>query len=685
LLRLAPQFPRDFIRNPVVDWLLIEEPDLLQQLGKGVLRNVLKHSGCPPSMIGWAVRHGSVEHQLAVTANPAAEAIEIAALARRKGPIRRAARAHVSCPKQLQASASGATYFIEAISDALAALPDEDALSFWRRGLLGPSQWLALNAPSRAAVLGLDFPLAQRRQPDSRGCRVLAKSPDTPPAILTQLSSHRDRHVRSAVANHPNPPETVAARLAKDKDEWVARAVAQNPATPVSVLVSLARHADRFVVSEVARNPSTPAVTLLALSRNKKLDVCSYVAGNRNAPAELLEAFARASDRYLRREVADNPGTSAELLGLLATDPDEWVRESVASNPNTAAEHLAMLACDPEYGVRYRVARNPKSSPNSDLSAAKPATVRPVRVPGTRSARRFQLAADPDTSPEVLSKLARSGGLAVRWTLVANPNTPEALRRELVVELACALGFDGLPVGARELAEQERDRVLLTMDARHWWHKLQLACRRYGHRGLPAQLADGELIERLLCEIRVFEAEPQKSLAATILGIGQRPLFYIPTPRLGKALRLSLYHPRTPEECLLFGVPRLFALAHANAPPEWPVKATGSINWLERMAVARNVNVAPRLLAVLKRDANRFVAAQAEETETLQRYLEDWPRLAIAIRDQWEMLQLGIAEGIAQWDGFSGETRDLIERVRRHRQLLQTLACEPASVPEAAQ
>ena len=56
LLRLAPQFPRDFIRNPVVDWLLIEEPDLLQQLGKGVLRNVLKHSGCPPSLIGWAVR-----------------------------------------------------------------------------------------------------------------------------------------------------------------------------------------------------------------------------------------------------------------------------------------------------------------------------------------------------------------------------------------------------------------------------------------------------------------------------------------------------------------------------------------------------------------------------------------------------------------------------------------------------
>jgi len=54
LIRLAPQFPGDFFLNPAFDWLLLEDPDLLFKLGKGVLKNILKLPDCPLSFIKWA-------------------------------------------------------------------------------------------------------------------------------------------------------------------------------------------------------------------------------------------------------------------------------------------------------------------------------------------------------------------------------------------------------------------------------------------------------------------------------------------------------------------------------------------------------------------------------------------------------------------------------------------------------
>jgi hypothetical protein len=42
LLRLAPQFPSSFFKNPAFDWLILEDPDLLFNLGQGVLKTFLK-------------------------------------------------------------------------------------------------------------------------------------------------------------------------------------------------------------------------------------------------------------------------------------------------------------------------------------------------------------------------------------------------------------------------------------------------------------------------------------------------------------------------------------------------------------------------------------------------------------------------------------------------------------------
>ena len=70
LIRLAPQFPGDFFQNPAFDWLLLEDPNLLFDIGGGLLKNILKRPECPTSFLKWAVGHGNEQEQLAAAMNP---------------------------------------------------------------------------------------------------------------------------------------------------------------------------------------------------------------------------------------------------------------------------------------------------------------------------------------------------------------------------------------------------------------------------------------------------------------------------------------------------------------------------------------------------------------------------------------------------------------------------------------
>jgi hypothetical protein len=66
LLKLAPDFPRAFYKNPAFDWLLLENPDLLFEMKQGVLKHILGLRDCPKSFLQWAARNGSDSEKLAV-------------------------------------------------------------------------------------------------------------------------------------------------------------------------------------------------------------------------------------------------------------------------------------------------------------------------------------------------------------------------------------------------------------------------------------------------------------------------------------------------------------------------------------------------------------------------------------------------------------------------------------------
>jgi len=66
LLKLAPEFPRAFYKNPAFDWLLLENPDLLFEMKQGVLKHILSLRDCPKSFLLWAARNGSDSEKLVV-------------------------------------------------------------------------------------------------------------------------------------------------------------------------------------------------------------------------------------------------------------------------------------------------------------------------------------------------------------------------------------------------------------------------------------------------------------------------------------------------------------------------------------------------------------------------------------------------------------------------------------------
>jgi hypothetical protein len=612
LLRLAPQFPGDFLHNPVVDWLLIEEPDLLQTLGKGVVKNVLKSTDCPESLMSWAVRHGTREEKLGVTMNPSATPQVLQALSSIKGSVGNAARAHVRHPKPFRIAAGISRLFVKEIRAGLAAMEADSAISDWRCGLLGPPQWTSLNPESRAAVLCLSFPLAAGREPDSGGCRELAKSTKATVAILTHLAKHPDGDVREKVAGNPSTPATLLDSLAKDPG-WQVR----------------------------------------------------YAAiGNPNASTTLLASFAIDPSRHLRSKVARNPSTPATLLASLAIDPDSDVRKAVAGNPSTPATLIETLAKDPDMWVRHAANQSPRSTP---------VMAPPRQIEATHPAG-ITAASDPTSSPDMLAKLARRRSLALRWALAANPSTPEAVRTDLVLSLVLKVGFEGLPLAAQKAATALRGQVHLILDSRHWWHRLQLLAHRYGYPRLPARLSDMDLVERFQREVQVFQGGPQASLTAEVIGAAKCKPFHLNAASIDKALKGPLHRLNDSGELLLVGLPKLFALAHANAPVDALVKAYRSVEWLERMAVARNLNAPPKLLVTLKKDANRFVSRQAVETENLQRQLQEWPALAMTVDDCWQISIAGVSQGVLNWDGFDGETTEQQEQLNLHRQALEALA-----------
>lgn len=627
LLKLAKQFPGEFFKNPAFDWLLMEHPDLLFDIGGGVLKNLLKRPDCPVSFMTWAVEHGDEQQKLAVAMNAyspegllrtlvaegekASHARSLSVpVARGKRLAGEAAKGHVKLTGVAAVADLDRTFF-GCVHSNLAELHPRAALRLWNRRLIGPNQWLALTLEVRLAVIGVCtvsdlvdsvaslHAHALAHHADRGVRRLLAKLPDIPPETLDALSHDPDEWVRCAVAGNPSTPASLRIHLmqALAKNDWeeVRKEVAKSPFVSASLLDQLAGDSEEQVLLAVAENSVTSCSTLERLARRKTQGVREVVARHAKAAPALLAKLAKSKNAEIREAVAGNPSTPPAVLVDLARDRSPQVRQSVAGN-TSAPDHLLfhLFEADGPDVLGHCLASN----------SAAPDSLRVASLEAMAAAdeywERCSAAKCVACPPPVLERLAQDAESFVRLCVAGNPASSSALLQRLtrdrskVVRARAKLGFSG---AVPPPLNKELERAV------HWHRGLRKAAMRFSwgttDEALPPKSAE-ELLAMYRQECVDLLLNPAASVVARMMGAGAANLLLIPAECAASAARCS-------DRAV-----RLLGLCNVDADRAVLVKFHRSTDWAVRLVVARNTAAPSGLVDVLSKDAHRLVALQAE-------------------------------------------------------------------------
>jgi len=158
------------------------------------------------------------------------------------------------------------------------------------------------------------------------------ESGNLPASRLEELSSHRSKRVRAAVAESPSAPDSLVERLASSSDKEVRLAAACNARSRPCIEMALARSEDRSVRAILAHTYAEDALKL-ALAR----DVQVILAAD-----EWWEVRGRIAETTNQRDIFEQ----------LMQDEHVRVRGACAENPRLTPKDRATLMADKRKEVR---------------------------------------------------------------------------------------------------------------------------------------------------------------------------------------------------------------------------------------------------------------------------------------------------------------------------------------------
>ena len=426
LLRLAPQFPGDFFRNPVFDWLLLEDPDLLFKLGQGVLKNILKQPDCPLSFLRWAASNGTEQEQLAVAMNPnaAAELIEI--LATKPGTVADAAQKcllpdiaeHVNLNQIFKAE----------VNRALVEMDEKQYHLLWQYELIDISERLNYKRrATRAALLAL----IDKKMLDGD--------------LVNSFSSGKARGLRLIGLAHRKAAPDILAKRSKSID-WVERmAIARNPSSPINVIAILKSDPHSLVARQAAvtervkdraqaRQNKTLATTVGPINLQPIVNTIVQRLRESCVPWQLVGTHWWGRLSVFSRVGRDNPlEETAESLFLLnspltpdlvAKSPEVWVRSIAARSLAVDPELLDALSNDADWQVKIEAANNPKNKNSIPV-------LENLAKNESNWVVRWYVARSPQVSSSLLEILAKDESVMVMKGVAENHRTPTQLLETL--------------------------------------------------------------------------------------------------------------------------------------------------------------------------------------------------------------------------------------------------------------
>jgi hypothetical protein len=380
-------------------------------------------------------------------------------------------------------------------------------------------------------------------------------------------------------------------------------------------------------------------------SSNVRALVASYLE---NAP-HILETLASDTSLYVRAEVASNQYCPEEIFKTLVKDKQAAVRAAAAGNPNLSAEQAVALASDSSPMVREAVIAAWRL-PHELLEVLAQEKNAAIRKPALKRLEALsQPGANPWNSSEELDRIAKVAKAATKLLLAANPSTPTEWIKRYVMEGnhsldRALLKNPCLPSDVADLVyrrsfEELRPKWPVFIAQFIWSIRIPLTV---------LELAAEKSWINLWPESKDWRQDAFEFLCEPWAGEDQSALLLIPEGMEAKFASSALRSAR------------LLGLANPRTPLDVLIKRSNSVDWSERLAIARNTSLPTNLIVKLKKDPHKLVASQAEITEKAKAQIKDRQADLLAETStavDWgcivQLLQQEIkAKGIRPWEWY---------------------------------
>ncbi len=328
LWRLAVRHADAVLRNSVLDFLILENPNFLAQLPVFARLSLMRSSQVPPAWLDWVFAWGDHDDKVRALQNPQLT------------------------PARLEAFEQRLKLEYEVADSSQPGTTQFSFLAFLARGHVNHPNRLA--SGSATQTLRDLLPSLEHDAEHLKDAVALGLVPDW---LLEGLSLDDDTQLRLMLAKS-SLDQNLIFHLCFDDDDEVRATARGNPNLNAAACERLSRVENIQILNssdlELLEAAGVQALTFLA--RNPSVDLAK------------LASFITHSDWRVRQALAFNPNLDARLLEQLATDEDKDVRVAVAQHPNTSAPMLGFLLGDEVEEVRLAVKSNPHADPTwSDL------------------------------------------------------------------------------------------------------------------------------------------------------------------------------------------------------------------------------------------------------------------------------------------------------------------------------
>ena len=191
---------------------------------------------------------------------------------------------------------------------------------------------------------------------------AVAKHLDTPPEVLEKLAFDSETQVKKAVASRSDLSIDLIAKMARDRQITAKKFLLRNKYFSAELLKDLAGYQEPKVLQMVALHPHTPLEILKELA---SVEVASgYVAQSHLLNGEIIEILIESDLPEVYFALAKNHQTPAEILANLALQlSDVNTLIAIAENKNASETTKRkviekLLGCSRHSVISY-VARNP--------------------------------------------------------------------------------------------------------------------------------------------------------------------------------------------------------------------------------------------------------------------------------------------------------------------------------------